>query len=228
MPEEKQDRWRGPGQSIFDKPERVYTSFYITRAIAQFTARALGRVEVLGKENIPKNGPIILASNHRSMVDPPYMTFALDRMPYYMGKDELYHNKLIGTYFMSLGSFPVKRGAPDRAALRFAIDLLKNGRILGIFPEGTREVDNKLIPAEKGFAMIAKQTNAPIVPVALEGTEKVFPKGAKALRRGDVSINIGKPVTAQEILASRGVSGKESLEVIGEEVMSRIAALMRK
>jgi len=199
-----------------------------TRSLCHFVIFFLGRVDIQGSENIPAAGPVILASNHRAHVDPPYLSKLTDRPLMFMAKEELFANPKFGAFLQRLGAFPVRRGEADRGALKHAIGLLKTGQLLAIFPEGTRAFDRTLLPAEKGFALIAKQTGAPIVPVALEGTERILPKGTLFLHRGRVTITVGKPVTAKEILAAHdGDSGKDALEIIGRDVMSRIAALRR-
>ena len=119
----------------------------------------------------------------------------------------------------------MKRGTADRGAIKQAIAELKAGRVMGIFPEGTRAEPGTLLPAEKGFALIAKQTGIPIVPIALEGTAKVLPKHG-GLRRAHVTATIGKPMTAAEMLAAYPDPSKDPLSIISEATMRAIAALM--
>jgi len=199
-----------------------------TRKLVKLAVSLIGKLDMVGMENIPANGPAILAPNHRAHVDPPYMSLVSDRQIYYMAKEELFTtNDRFGRFLYQLGAFPVRRGEADRAALRMAVNLLKQGHLVCIFPEGTRSFDDSLLVAEKGFALIAKQTGAPIIPIALEGTHRIWPKGTKRIHRGKVAITIGMPVTAQEILEAHGGAGKDALEVIGRDVMQRIADLFR-
>jgi 1-acyl-sn-glycerol-3-phosphate acyltransferase len=215
-------------QSVILPPDKVSPAYRRCQNLCKFVMAFVGKVDIVGKENIPETGPVILASNHRAHVDPPYLSLVTNRQMYFMAKEELFTtNDAFGKLLYQFGAFPVKRGEADRAALRTAISILKQGLPLAIFPEGTRSFDDTLLPAEKGFALIAKQTGAPIVPIALEGTHRLLPKGTIFLHRGPVSITIGKPVTAQQILDEHGGEGKDALEVIGRDVMRRIAALMR-
>lgn len=187
----------------------------------------MGGVTIIGSEHIPAHGPVILAPNHRAHVDPPYLSLITPRPMHFMAKEELFKVPVLNAIIRGVGTFPVKRGVPDRAALRHAIDLLKAGGIVTIFPEGTRSEDGALRAAEKGFALIARQANAAIVPIAIEGTEEMLPKGAKRLRRAAVRITVGVPTTVGEILAGKPEGAKDALGFIGQATMSAIAELMR-
>lgn len=173
-----------PQTTVFP-PDQVNPIYRRTRILCRMSIACIGKLNIVGKENIPATGPVILASNHRAHVDPPYLSMVSDRQIYFMAKEELFTtNDRFGKFILQLGAFPVRRGEADRAALRMAISLLKQGHALAIFPEGTRSFDDTLLPAEKGFALIAKQTGAPIVPIALEGTHRVLPKGTEIRAQG--------------------------------------------
>ncbi|BDI29230.1 1-acyl-sn-glycerol-3-phosphate acyltransferase [Capsulimonas corticalis] len=209
--------------------EQLGWLYYFTRIVVKIVTALLGGATIVGRENIPSTGPVILAPNHRANIDPPYLTLLTPRQQFYMAKEELFASKKFGGFIRGLGAFPVKRGEADRAALRFAADHLKAGHILTIFPEGTRSDDGKtLLPAEKGFALLAKQTGAPIIPIAVEGTEKVLPKGSSKIHRARVILTVGKPITAQQIIEAHPEAGKDVLTLIGKEVMGEIAKLMRE
>ena len=203
------------------------TSFYrFVRFVVRQWVRLLGGVTVIGSEHIPAQGPVILAPNHRANVDPPYLSLITPRPMHFMGKEELFKVPILSAIIRGVGTFPVKRGVADRAALRHAVELLKAGRVVTIFPEGTRSEDGALRPAEKGFALIARQANAAIVPVAIEGTEKMLPKGAKRLRRAAVRITVGAPLRVEEILATKPDGEKDALGFIGAATMTAIGDLI--
>ena len=209
-------------KGMADPPTRTYR---ITWRLVRMLAPLFGGLTVYGAENIPKEGPVILASNHAAHMDPPYLSQIMDRQLHMMAKEELFKVPILGRYIRALAAFPVKRGTADRAALREAVDRLKQGHVLGIFPEGTRSQDGALGAAEKGFALIARQTGAPIVPVAIQGTNAILPKGAKWPRHHHVTITIGRPFTAKDVLAAHA-GEKDALGVIGDATMAAIASLL--
>lgn len=212
-----------------DEPAVAPTRYYnFVRTVVRGLIWCLGGVTVIGAENIPQAGPVILAPNHRANIDPPYISLATTRQMHFMAKEELFRVPVFGRIFKGVEAFPVKRGTADRAALRTAINLLKEGRVVTIFPEGTRSPDISLKEAEKGFALIARQSDAPIVPIAIEGTEKMLPKGAKRLRRGHVNVTIGKPLTVAQIVARKPDEEKDLLAWIGAATMSAIGELMER
>ncbi len=207
-------------------PDGHTRAYAITRVLVRVLVPLLGGITVRGGENIPARGPVFLAVNHRAYMDPPYLAMVTTRQLHLMAKEELFRIPVFGPYIKAMGAFPVKRGAADRGAIRQAIDELKAGHVLGIFPEGTRADPGTLLPAERGFALIAKQTGIPIVPIALEGTDRVHPKHAKRLHRAHVTATVGRPVTAAEMLAANPDPRKDALTIIGEATTRMIAALM--
>ncbi len=209
-------------------PPKPSLFYRFVRVVVRGLVRAYGGLSIVGAGNIPATGPVILAPNHRAHVDPPYLALISPRPIYFMGKEELFHVPILRQIITRVGAFPVRRGAADRAALRHAVDLIKGGAAVLIFPEGTRSEDGQLGIAEKGFALIARQTGAAIIPIAIEGTERMLPKGAKFIRRSRVRVTIGKPLTTQGILDAHPHAGKESLEIIGAATMSAIADLLHK
>ena len=205
------------------------TPFYrLTRTVVRGLVWLLGGVEIIGAANIPASGPVILAPNHRTNADPPYISLATSRQMHFMAKEELFRVPVFGRIFRGVEAFPVKRGTADRAALRHAIELLKQGRVVTIFPEGTRSPDLSLQEAEKGFALIARQSGAVIVPILLEGTERILPKGSSRFRRGHVKVTIGPPLALDTIMAAKPDGQKDALEWIGSVTMRAIGSLSGK
>lgn len=135
------------------------------------------RARTMGREHMPQEGAVILAANHMSNWDPPLLASFLIRPVTYMAKQELFEIPVFGAAIRACNAFPVKRGAADRGAIKAALQALKQGRCLGLFPEGTRSKDGKLHKAEAGVALLAAMSKAPVVPAAILGTDKIFAHG---------------------------------------------------
>jgi 1-acyl-sn-glycerol-3-phosphate acyltransferase len=135
------------------------------------------RWEVQGKENIPKEGSVILAANHVSYWDPIIVGCICPRVVRFMAKKELFSYFIFGKILKSIYAFPVDRKKSDREAIKAALTVLKNNEVLGMFPEGMRVKNKKLGEFKQGMAMIALKTQAPIVPIAIKNSEKIFSKG---------------------------------------------------
>jgi 1-acyl-sn-glycerol-3-phosphate acyltransferase len=197
--------------------------YAIGRALSRLLLTVLGRWEVEGRENVPERGGVILAPNHTSYLDPPAAGTAIERPTWFMAKEELFRIPVLGWIIPRTRAFPVRRGAPDRRALRRAMDLLEQGEVVTIFPEGTRSEDGRLKEPELGFALIALKTRAPVVPMALIGTTSVLPYNSPFLRPGKVRVRIGKPITFPDLYD--GPCKKPDLEEVGRRVMAEIARL---
>ena len=154
--------------------------------------RLLTRWQVRGRENIPAQGPLLVITNHLSLIDPPLLNIALDRPVRYMAKKQLFRFSVTGNFFRGLGAFPVHRGQPDRKAFRQAEQILAQGLTLVVFPEGTRSRSGQLQQAFPGPALIASRSGAPILPVGITGTGKLE-HGFGLLSRPRVTVNIGHP-----------------------------------
>lgn len=171
-----------------------------------------------GMENIPKNGGVIYASNHRSYHDPVFITMRVPKKFCYMAKEELFRNKIFGKFITMLGAFPITRGTGDMAALDNAIDKVRNGQNLVIFPEGTRSYDGKVGKGKTGVALVAAKAGVDVIPVGIcfEGPKLTF--------RKKVTIKFGKPISAEK-LHIEGTSSKD-LRVIKNTIMDSIRELV--
>ncbi len=191
--------------------------------IVNWLARLLARVDVRGAEHMPRAGAVLLVSNHLTNYDPMIVGMVFKRVIHFMGKVELYSNPVLAWLWLQLQSFPVRRGEVDRAALRHAEDLLKSGRVVGLFPEGHRSRDGAMQAAQPGIALIARRTGAPILPVAITGTEHLMPPALwrwRPWRRPTITITVGAPFT----LPSH--SGRGDYAALTEHIMARVAALL--
>lgn len=199
--------------------------YAIGKFLSASVCKVFGRWEVIGRENIPEKGGVMLCGNHVSYIDPPALGAGATRPVHFMAKLELFRIPVLGFLIRHVGAFPVKRGAADRSALKKAVELLKNGEIVGMFPEGTRSLDGKLKPPEPGVGMIALRARVPVVPVALVNTEKLLPPHSFLFKFSRVKVVYGKPVALDDI---DGQGGREAIEEVGRRIMSAIGQLLRE
>lgn len=192
----------------------VYSFF---RVLFRIIFTVFYRYQVVGHENIPKTGAIVLCSNHISNLDPPLLGSGMDRQVRFMAKEELFHIPVISTLVRKFGAFPVKRGAIDKASLRQALQVLNNGEALGIFPEGTRSKNGELGKALPGAAMFALKAQATVIPVAIIGPYKLFKP---------VKIVYGQPLDFSRFYESK--IGTEQMTEATDEIMKEIAKLIRE
>jgi 1-acyl-sn-glycerol-3-phosphate acyltransferase len=151
--------------------------------------------EISGAENLPAEGPVVLAANHLTNYDVFPIQVCLRRPLFFMAKVELHQNPLLDIWLREMGAFPVERGQRDEWALAHARKVLDKNQVLAIFPEGTRSKGNGLRPAKTGAARFALYANCPIIPVTIQGTEKMF---QQLPRRTAVTINVGAPIYPAE------------------------------
>ncbi len=182
--------------------------------------RLFTRCTVRGLENIPAEGPLLLVSNHLNLVDPPVLGALLPRRIVFMAKEELFHIFFIGWVVKSYGAFPVKRGRPDRHALRTAVAVLEKGGVVGMFPEGTRSRTGSMQRAHPGAALVALLSGAPVLPVAIVGTDRLRSL-VSLLRRPTITIRVGEP-----FLLERMRNGERDLEASTTRMMAGVAALL--
>jgi 1-acyl-sn-glycerol-3-phosphate acyltransferase len=154
--------------------------------------RRVYRIEVEHAERIPATGPCVLVSNHESLADPFFLGVATPRPIHYMSKIELWNNPIVGKLMDWFGTFPIERGGGDSGALRHGLKLLEEGRVLGIFPQGTSRAFRER-PFLRGAARLALITGAPIVPVCLVNTEKAFRPSKPRMGFPKIRILVGEP-----------------------------------
>ena len=196
---------------------------------ARTIARSFTRVRIEGAlDEIPSSGPVILAANHISNADPvilgAWLTKSLGRRIHWLGKKELFEWPVIGWVARNGGIHPVDRAAADVDALRTAQRVLVEGQVLMIFPEGTRSPTGELQPPKDGLAMLALRTDAPIVPIGISNTDRVWPKGQLLPRPGGhATMRIGRPFRLSDELPE-GLDRKSAKKAATELIMRRIAA----
>jgi glycerol-3-phosphate dehydrogenase (NAD(P)+) len=171
--------------------------YWFARAVLQPFFTIYFRMERIGREHIPASGPLIIASNHRSFMDPFVIGMMLRRPTYFVAKTELFRNPIVAWLLNSLGAFPVDRGQADRDAMVTARAILERGDVVVIFPEGTRTRPGALGTPKRGVGRLALETGAPVVPVALIGTEAV--RRGWRIRPHRVRIRAGRPLCFPQV-----------------------------
>ena len=196
--------------------------YYVGRVIVRMLFILLTRCQVKGKENVPRQGPLLVVANHLNLADPPLLGVGLGRRAIFMAKEELFRSRFSAYFIRGFGSFPVHRGKLDRKAIRQSEQVLTDGLALVMFPEASRSRSAQLQPAFPGSALIAMRSGVPILPVGITGTEKI--KGLSwILRRPRITVNIGQPFhlpPAGSKLTKDGLAEHTAL------IMERIAELL--
>jgi 1-acyl-sn-glycerol-3-phosphate acyltransferase len=193
-----------------------------TRVLARVGIPLIAKLRVEGAENVPATGPAVLAPNHLAGADIPLISYAVPRVTHYMAKIELFERPVVGGYIRLLGAFPVRRGEGDREALRVAERVLSEGKIVVVFPEGHRSDSHALIEAHPGVALIAMRAGAPVVPVAIWGSEQVFHSGYGPWAP-TVHVRFGEPMTLGDPGKKRT---SEDLKRATDQIMLQIAAML--
>lgn len=192
--------------------------YEVMRPVGIALEKMLYKVEYVGTENIPENGGFILASNHVNALDPVFIALGMKkRQLHFMGKKELFENSFTKFFLSKLNGFPIVRGGADSEALNYAIRIVKEGYVLGMFPEGTRAKDYKPARAKSGVAVIAKEAKADILPVAIY-TSDDMKKGTK------LTIRYGE-IIPYEKLGINEDSSREEIRGCAQNVMEEIKKL---
>ncbi len=179
------------------------------------------RVEVRGLERVPAEGPLIVAINHLSLLDPPLVGAYFPRDLEMMAKAELFRRPVVGWIVRHYGAFPVERGEADLRALKHAMRALKQGRAILMAPEGTRSKTHQLQRGKEGVALVAARTGAAVLPVALFGQEDWWRKLLR-LRRPRVTVHFGEPIR----LACDRKADRRTLQAMTDQIMRRLAGLL--
>jgi 1-acyl-sn-glycerol-3-phosphate acyltransferase len=187
-------------------------SWALGRPTIGTVAALASRLRVYGKERVPLEGGIVVASNHFSWLDPAVLGFASPRVLYYMAKIEAHRLPGLGTFIRAFGCFPVRRGESDRDAVRLMRTIVAEGHALGLFAEGSRQRSGVPGHVQPGAAMVALQEGAPILPVAIHGTQIWRPGGFQP-----VSIAWGEPMILDG-LPKGGKGYKEASVLVQDEI----------
>ena len=174
---------------------------------------------------VPSQGGLLIAANHASYLDIPMLGCGMKRRAWYLGRNDLFPIPVLNNILQALGWIPVKLGRLDREAFGKAINLIRSGKVVVIFPEGARSYDGHLRPAKAGIGVIVSQTGCPVVPAYLKGTFDVLPRGAWWPRVSQVMVRFGEPLTFETTQPRDKVESKQFYQQVSRTVMKQIAAL---
>ena len=192
--------------------------YYLCKPPVQLFFAIFTRWRVHGRENIPRKGPVLVVSNHMTFAEPPVLSILLRRPSRFATKEGFFRFRPLGWVLSSWGAIPVHPGRADRSDIRRMEEHLNKGEAVAIFPEGTRSREGGLLPALGGAALIARRTDALILPVGVTGTERMKHMGW--LRRPVITIRFGKPFHVP-----RG-DGKQEREATTRLIMQRVRDLL--
>ena len=195
--------------------------YKLARIVFTLYCYIFNRFKVFGRENVPEDGPLILFANHQSMFDVFPLNIAIKRQIFFMAKSSLFKVPIVGWAVRKYGAFPVDRDKPDFSAIKNSFKTLRNGHILGIFPEGTRvrnglTKDGMKPTIKSGFLMIAQKSKAPLLPVKICYKRMFF-------LFNSIKVYIGKPFTLEEKFGKE--LSNEELEIVGEELVQNLQNL---
>lgn len=188
--------------------------YSFAKAVVYGVLKPVYRFDVIGREHFPAEGGVLMCSNHIDNLDPPVVGINAPRPVHFMAKEELFKVPILGKMLPDLNAFPVKRGMSDREALRKGLGILKEGKVLGLFPEGTRSKTGQLGKGMAGAGFFALRSDAHVVPCAVIGPYKAFAK---------LKVVYGKPID-MKALRERKASAEETTEIIMAEIHKLIEA----
>lgn len=197
-------------------------------AIAGFLARLLFRARIEGVEHVPRQGAFILVSNHCSNLDPPILGWAtgyqVRRVVHFMAKIEMRRWPIVGWLATQSGVYFVRRGERDRTAQRFSLEALADGRPIALFVEGTRSRDGHLKPAKPGAALLAMRSGAPLIPVGIAGTHRIFPGRSRWPHPTRIVVRIGPAFSLPHVPDGR--LDRVALSEGTDRILAEIEALL--
>lgn len=189
--------------------------FYkVCRVIVRFVMLFVFRLKFVGQENLPAEGGVVVAFNHKSNFDPVMAGLSCKRKLRFMAKEELFKNPLFGALIKALGAFPVRRGKGDIGAIKSSLKILGEGNVMLMFPEGHRIKDGRKVKAKPGVALIAQRAQVPVVPVCISGEYKWMHK---------ITVTYGKPISLEEYYGQK--LEQEKIQQIADNVLDEIRAL---
>lgn len=199
--------------------------YEISRSIAKVIAQFYFRVHVVGLEHIPVQGPCLLVANHTSFLDPFVIGATVPRIIHYITYAFFYYHPAFHWFCKRAHCIPVKKEGNDVSALKQTLRLLKQGEIVGIFPEGARSDNGKIGKTEPGTALIALKSNVPILPAGIQGAYEAFPKGTRFPKPRRITVSFGPPFFLADYVRNTEKMSAEFQQEAMQVIMRKIAGL---
>lgn len=220
VPRVRLKRWSTPDWYF------THVGYRFIKATFQRPVEWAAGLHVRGARHVPREGPVVLAVNHFSYADPVLVSASIDRPAFYLAKEGLFRNRVAGAFFQALGQIKVDRvGGSNDAALQKALELLGQGLMVGVFPEGTTSRPGQVRRGKTGVARIAALSGAPVVPIGID-TSRFWPKNRGMPRLGaKVYVAIGEPMRLD--LKPSDAEDRTRMREATDDVMSRVEALVR-
>ncbi len=201
--------------------------YWLGHTLSKIVAKVMCSYRVQNRErlgDLPQG--LLIASNHVSFLDPPFIGAAFREPLYYFARKSLFDHPVANFLFTRVNAIPVNQEKPELSALKYVIGLLKEGKKVLIFPEGERTLDGKLkTEGEPGVGMIVSKANVPVLPVRLFGPEKALPRGSKKLKRHPATLVVGELIRFDDLIADESLSAKDRYQAIANRIMEGIRAL---
>jgi 1-acyl-sn-glycerol-3-phosphate acyltransferase len=210
----------GRHQEFAIEPTRK-VGYRVLRRIFSILMWCMFRPKVVGKQYVPATGPVILAPVHRSFADFGFAAFCTKRKLFFMTKDSMWKNKWLGRLLLYVGAFPVHRESADREALQRAEEVLKQGQVLVIFPEGTRREGAAIENLMEGAAFLSARTGAPIVPIGIGASDLSMPKGSALPKPYTIHLEIG-PALPPPARTGGGRVSRSAVHATTEELVDQL------
>lgn len=196
--------------------------YRLLQTFCQFVMRVVYDYKAYGRENVPRQGGVLLAANHESFFDPILVALLKDRQLSFLARSDLFKNPIFSRLITMLGAFPVRQGEGDIGAVKEAIRRLKEGRMLALYPEGGRTETGGLQPFLPGFALIVRRSGVPVIPVAIEGAFEAWPCHRKFPGFGRLRVMYGKPLDV------KGLDAAEIVKLLEARIGEMIEELRTK
>ncbi len=208
--------------------EEFPTPYRIGAVVVHFFARTYFRVKYVGLEHVPTEGGAILAPNHASFLDPPLIACRVERPMVFVANEMFFNVQPLGKWMRQAGGYPVSSSGESTGSMKEVLRALKNGRLLGLFPEGTRSWDGSILPPMAGVGLLVAATDVPVIPIHVDGAFRAWPRHRRFPFPRKIVIRFGPPVDLDELRARMTSDRKHRRDhqrAIAQTVMEAIESL---